>query len=254
MAHAPETMLVASLAQFTCAVAARKAELLTELRKLETAEESALRVAESAARLGYRVDQPTPASASASPSPRSPRTATATPPVRPETAPPAPAPPPEGDTLAAYARTVTSLKKLSPNSSIMAVPPRVEHGIRNDAADTPTGGSELDVVKDSVAAISEQAAEAPLEPGARGRLSSRGLVPGEPIMPAIVAILRAADRPLSTAEVTVAMLQARGLDRRGPELTAVSSRVSAILGQLAKKRRVERIRVEGKRDRNWRLP
>ena len=223
-------MLVASLAQFTCAVAARKAELLAELRKLETAEESAQRVAESAARLGYR--------------------------ERPQPVPPTPsaASPFEGDTLAAYARTVTSLKKLSPDPSVMAVPPRVEHGVRNDAADIPTGGPELDIVKDSVAAISERAAEAPLEPGARGRLSSRGLVPGEPIMPAVVAILRAADRPLSTAEITVAMLQARGLDRRGPELTAVSSRVSAILGQLARKRRVERIRVEGKRDRNWRVP
>jgi hypothetical protein len=73
-------------------------------------------------------------------------------------------------------------------------------------------------------------------------------------MPAVLAVLRAADRPLSTAEITVALLQARGLDRRGPELTAVSSRVSAMLGQLAKTRRVERLRVEGKRDRTWRLP
>ncbi len=73
-------------------------------------------------------------------------------------------------------------------------------------------------------------------------------------MPAILAVLRAADRPLGTAEITVALLQARGLDYRGPELSTVSSRVSAILGQLAKTRCVERIRVEGKRDRTWRLP
>ena len=71
-------------------------------------------------------------------------------------------------------------------------------------------------MRDSLADPAERAAATPLEPGARGRPSSKGLVPGEPIAPAIVAILRAADRPLSSAEIasTVHALGAAGAVHR----------------------------------------
>jgi hypothetical protein len=50
------------------------------------------------------------------------------------------------------------------------------------------------------------------------------------------------------------MLQARGLDYRGKQLTAVVNRVSAILGELAKKKRIRRIAIEDEKERKWCLP
>jgi hypothetical protein len=49
------------------------------------------------------------------------------------------------------------------------------------------------------------------------------------------------------------MLQARGLDYRGRELVAVVNRVSAILGDLAGKKRIQRIKVQDEKERKWRV-
>ncbi len=156
--------------------------------------------------------------------------------------------------MVAFARTLESLKTLRPNTSLMAEPPRVTKKLRNSVADLPQDGPRLDALKDSVAGIAAKAAASPPGPGGRRRVSSRGLVPGEPISPAVMNVLRAADRPLASAEVTVAMLQARGLDYRGKQLTAVVNRVSAILGELAKKKRIRRIAIEDEKERKWCLP
>jgi hypothetical protein len=245
-----ETGLIAGLAQLARALEGRRAALLSELRMVEQDLEAAQRTIDVAARVGFRMplpaSPPEAATRQAAERPAEPRTPQ--PSVKTKT----PEPPMEApETLAAYARTIQSLKTLRPNSSLMAAPPRVAKGLRKTVADVPMDGPELDALRDSLAGLAEKVAEAPLEPGSRGRLSSKGLVPGEPMAPAIVAILRASDRPLSSVEVTSTMLQTRGLDYRGPQLTSVISRVSSLLGDLAKKRRVRRITVKGERAKRW---
>jgi hypothetical protein len=173
-----ETGLVAGLAQLNRALEARKTELLSELRKLERDIEAAQHTVDTAARVGFRVPASAPGGRRTDDEP-GPRTPVAAPPVTPIPAAAAPDAPPD-ETLAAYAGSLDSLKTLRPDPSIMARPPRVEDGVRHDAADVPTGGPELAAVRDSVAAIAERAAAAAPEPGGRRCLSSRGSCPVSP--------------------------------------------------------------------------
>jgi hypothetical protein len=260
MTNVAETGLVAGLAQLTRALEARKAELLAELRKLERDIEATERTIDTAARVGFRpaVVPPTLTPRRSDAAAYPPAADAAQPAQAPTSGPnagPAVADTPAGadTTMLAYARTLASLKTLKPDTALMSAPPRAAKGLRKAAADIPTDGPELEAMKDSVAETSTKAAAAPPGPGGRRRVSSKGLVTGEPLAPAIMNILKATERPLSTAEVAVAMLQARGLDYRGRELVAVVNRVSAILGDLARKKRIQRIKVQDEKERRWHL-
>jgi hypothetical protein len=253
MPEVDDYRLVAGLAQLVQGLQSRRAMLLDELRGVERDLEAAARTIDTAARLGFR-NNTTPAKA-----PATPQRAPATPPR--ESAEPGTPQAPDGaveeppaDTLAAHTRMLVSLGKLGFNSAQMAAAPRTAGGLRLENADLPTDGPALEAIRDSVAGVAERAAKAPPGPGGRGRLSSKGLVPGEPMAPAIMNILAAADRPLGSAEVASAMLRMRGLDIRGKEFTALVSRVSAILGQKAAKRQVRRLKGGDEKAKRWCLP
>src|SRR5206468_2803298 len=109
----------------------------------------------------------------------------------------------------------------------------------------------LDEIRDSVKEIAKAAASAPPGPSGRRYKSARSLVPGEPMMPQLRAIMQASKRPLTSQEVAVAILEARGLRMEGPELVSVVNRISALLGQEAKGHRIRRLHVDGSRRVQW---
>lgn len=149
---------------------------------------------------------------------------------------------------------LAALATLGPPRDDRAVPPAVDaKGQRLAVVGMPTGGAALAEAKAAVRGIADQARKAPPGPGGRRILSSRGLVPGEPVMPSLRNVLRAAGRPLTSAEATLAMLEARGINREGPELVAVVNRTSALFGQEAVKGKMRRIPQEGSRAHLWEL-
>jgi hypothetical protein len=103
-----------------------------------------------------------------------------------------------------------------------------------------------------VRGIAEGPRRAPPRAG-RKLTSSRGLVPGEPMMPALRNVLRVSDRPLSSLEAALAMLGARGLHYEGPELVAIVNRTSALFSQEAAKGNMRRTVQKGIRVRLWEL-
>ena len=82
-------------------------------------------------------------------------------------------------------------------------------------------------------------------------MSTRGLIPGEPIAPQLRRVLQAADRPLSTHEVALAMLDVRGLRYRGRELSGIVNRISSMLCQDATAGHVARVRTGDPRRPLW---
>ncbi|WP_424140205.1 hypothetical protein [Roseomonas chloroacetimidivorans] len=139
---------------------------------------------------------------------------------------------------------------LGPPRDDARIPPKVDGKRRRlILADVPQGEAVREAY-DRLAEISARAAPEK-EPGGRHRLSSRGLVAGEPLVPSLLAVLRAAGRPLSTSDCVMAALQQRGLRLEGAELCAVVSRASARLGEEARKKRVIRIREPHERSVLW---
>ena len=128
------------------------------------------------------------------------------------------------------------------------VPPNVE------AVTIPRNPAEIDAVRESVSGISKCAKELPPGEGGRRYMSARGLVQGEPIAPALRRILQAADRPLSTFEITTAFLQIRGLNLKHREMTALSNRISSLLSIDATNGKVTRIAQENSRAKLWSRP
>jgi hypothetical protein len=158
-----ETGLIAGLAQLARALEGRRAALLSELRMVEQDLEAAQRTIDVAARMPLPASPPEAATRQAAERPAEPRTPQ--PSVKTKT----PEPPMEApETLAAYARTIQSLKTLRPNSSLMAAPPRVAKGLRKTVADVPMDGPELDAMRDSLAGLAEKVPRAPVvkRPGA----------------------------------------------------------------------------------------
>ena len=95
------------------------------------------------------------------------------------------------------------------------------------SADLPKDEAGIRALEAGVHDIAETVQRMPPGAGGRGKLSTKGLLPGEPVTPMLRAVLKAADRPLSSSEAALALLKARGLEYRGRELTAVVNRVSA---------------------------
>lgn len=149
-----------------------------------------------------------------------------------------PASPPAGHLLASpreanrppdYTRVITALETLGPARDNAALPPKVDENRRPlEVLEIPRTSEALDELYESVREIALRA-EPHCEPGGRRRLSSKGLVAGEPIGPSLIAVLRAAGRELSTSACVAAALRQRGLRLEGSQCTALVSRSSAIL-------------------------
>ena len=91
-----------------------------------------------------------------------------------------------------------------------------------------------------------------MPPGARvvaGSCRRKGLLPGEPVTPMLHAVLKAANRPLSSSDAAPALLKARGLEYRDDEVTAIVTWMSALLVQEAPTGRVGRAPTDDKRRR-----
>lgn len=147
-----------------------------------------------------------------------------------------------------------ALATLGPVRDDRALPAAVDaDGQRLGVAGIPTGGVDLVAARAAVQAVAARARQAPPGKGGRRHMSSRGLVPGEPMMPALRNVLRAADRPLTSLEAALALLEMRGLTYEGPELVAVVNRVSALFGQEVAKGNMRRVRQEGTRANRWEL-
>ena len=125
--------------------------------------------------------------------------------------------------------TLEALATLGPIRDDTALPPAVDAaGQRLEVAGMPTGGPELAAARAAVQAIADRGRGMPPGKGGRRRMSSRGMVPGEPMMPALRNVLAAAGRPLTSQEAALAMLEMRRLTYEGPELVAVVNRVSGL--------------------------
>ena len=148
--------------------------------------------------------------------------------------------------------TLAALATLGPVRDDKALPPAVDaNGQRLEVAGIPTGGTDLAVAKAAVQAVADLAREAPPGKGGRRHVSSRGLVPGEPMMPALRNVLAAARRPMTSHEAALALLAMRKLNFEGQELVAVVNRVSALFGQEAAKGNMLRTKQEGTRANLW---
>jgi hypothetical protein len=160
----------------------------------------------------------------------------------------------KGQSIPSPPETLAALATLGPVRDDEALPPAVDaQGQRLEVAGMPTGGARLAEAKAAVRSIADEARKAPPGKGGRKLMSSRGLVPGEPMMPALRNVLRAARRPLTSLEAALAMLEARSLAYEGPELVAVVNRVSALFGQEAAKGNMRRHKQEGTRVQRWEL-
>ena len=136
-----------------------------------------------------------------------------------------------------YELRQAALSTLGPVRNDAALPPRSERGERMTAKDIPSAQA-LPALHDSVQGISRRAARLPPGPGGHGRYSTRGILNGEPLAPQLRNILKAADRPLTSKEVAIALSQMRNLELRGRLLAAVVKRVGAILAQDVKPNRM----------------
>lgn len=240
---------LAGLAQMITAVEARRAQLLHELRQAERDLETVRQTMEVAARLGFLDTN------SQAPSTRQQTTLDGD--RAPLQAPPAP-PSPSRSSRTRSSKgvpdttlTLEALRTLGPARNDKEIPPKAHKGRRVETSGAPMEGPQLQAIRDSVQEIARKAAAAPPGPGGRRYKSTRALVPGEPIAPSLMAILRAADRPLTSHEAAVAMLEARGLRLEGQELAAVTNRASALLGQQARAGHVQRLRTDGLRQVRW---
>lgn len=266
--------LTSGLALLANALDSRKAALLDELRTIERDLEAVRRTLNSAARMGFGTENssepievaPQPPKRQAADRGRS---------ADREVRPPAPTglvdevalmqkgqllkerpiPNPAEATTAhasGFAGTYESVRSLGPVRDDASLPPKVNgRKQRIETRDIPVHGQTLDEIRDSVKEIAKAAASAPPGPGGRRYKSARSLVPGEPMMPQLRAIMQASKRPLTSQEVAVAILEARGLRVEGPELVSVVNRVSALLGQEAKGHRIRRLHVDGSRRVRW---
>ena len=145
-----------------------------------------------------------------------------------------------------------ALASVGPYRDDKAIPPKADkRGRSTDASRVLKNPEELAAVRESVRDIAEKAIKRPPGPGGRRHLSAKGLVPGEPLAPILRRVVEAADRPLSTSEVTQAFLQVRKLELEGRELAALANRVSSLLSTDATKGWVKRIRQDGSRVLLW---
>ena len=129
---------------------------------------------------------------------------------------------------------------LGPARDDARVPPMSERGDRMSARDT-LRDDELPALRESVRGVVDRAAKLPPGPGGHGRYSAKGLMNGEPLAPQLRNILQAADRPMTSKEIAIALMQVRKVELSGPQLTAVVNRVGAILAQDVKPKRVARV-------------
>ena len=129
---------------------------------------------------------------------------------------------------------------LGPARDDAELPPRSERGDRMSAKDVPRD-HELPALRESVRGIVGRAAKLPPGSGGHGRYSAKGLMNGEPLAPQLRNILQAADRPMTSKEIAIALMQVRKVELSGPQLTAVVNRVGAILAQDVKPKRVARV-------------
>ena len=119
------------------------------------------------------------------------------------------------------------------------------------AAEIPKGGPALDEIYERTGRVAASAAELPPGPGGRRHMSGKAIMSGDPLTPDLKNVLIAADRPLTTAECTAAILQKRGLRLEGPAFTAVANKVAARLADLAYRKLVRRLRFEGSKVLSW---
>lgn len=146
-------------------------------------------------------------------------------------------------------------KELGPARNDRVIPPAVDKdGVRPGVHDAPNKGRALQAVREDVQEIAKRAVQAGPGAGGRRTLSAKGLVHGEPPAPSIRNVLAAADRPLTTHQVAVAVLEARNLRYEGAQMTAVTSRMSALLAQDRKKKKVLSSEKEGSKERLWVSP
>ncbi len=239
---------LAGLAQMVTALEARKAHLLSELRQTEHDLDAIRQTMEMATRLGFgpapmsmTTSGPTPTRNGASGPASAPTdgAGSASPMPRPSAA------PPDLDL------TFSALQSLGPVRADRDIPPKVQEGRRIDNEGLPFGGAELQALRESMHGIAREASAAPPGAGGRRYRSAKALVPGEPLAPSLLAVLQAANRPLTSHEAAVAMLEARGIHLEGVELAAVTNRATALLGQQAQKDRVRRLRMDGLRHVRW---
>ncbi len=144
------------------------------------------------------------------------------------------------------------LQKLGPERDDAAIPPTIDRrGDRPDTRGIPTGGSGLATMRRGVREIAHAAAKEPQGSGGRAVLPAGQLVPGQPWGPIVRNVLKAANRPLTTAEVAAAFLEARAVTLEGPEFKAVVNRISAVISRLAGRRMVARIPATEDQRQTW---
>ena len=250
--------LGAGLAGLAQIVEAKRAALLKELSLIDRELETIKAAAAVADRHGYgiapepRVLAPAAKPASTPHRPTSPpsvlrRPTDLVPFPRPSTSPPAAQPrPTDYDLRRAIDGTI------GPARNDAAIPSLLDDkGRQLASADLPKDEAGIRALEAGVHDIAETVQRMPPGAGGRGKLSTKGLLPGEPVTPMLRAVFKAADRPLSSSEAALALLKARGLEYRGRELTAVVNRVSALLVQEAKSGRVGRAPTNDKRRQLW---
>lgn len=244
-------VLGAGLATLVHMLEGRRTTLLEDLRQVELDLQAARQTVATADRLGLAI-APEPAIPVTTRPVAPPRFTSPAPVMPPATGRPTdvvPFPQPPQPRPTDFELRSATLAAIGTPRDDAAIPPRLdEHRRQLAAKDLPKTETEMQAVRESVGATVAKAATLPPGPGGRRYVSTRGLIPGEPITPLIRRILKAADRPLSTKEVAVAMLELRGLHYRGRELAGIVNRVSSLLGQDATAGKVGRIwSDEGKR-------
>ena len=93
-------------------------------------------------------------------------------------------------------------------------------------------GSAVQTTRESVGATVSKAATMPLVEEGRRSASTRSSMPGEPTTPPVCRVLKAADRPLSTHEVTMAMLKVQEAELPRTRGRRIAKRVLSLLGQV----------------------
>lgn len=99
--------------------------------------------------------------------------------------------------------------------------------------------------------IATEAAKLPEGAGGRRTYPMGMLVPGGPWAATLRNITKAAERPVTTAEVALALLEMHKTHREGPQLGAVVNRASALLARQAKRGVIARIPATEDRRQTW---